>query len=270
MIKLIATDMDGSFLRDDKTYDVARFERLLKRLNAHDIKFVVASGNQYRQLTLKFPDDYKDLTFIAENGSHIMSKEKTVAQHFQSGEEIESLIRYIEKTFPEAAICLTGEKAGYLLETTSDKIKDFLKLHLPVMVEVDHLLPLPEDHFYKTVVVVPDGNSEPVITAVSKDLADLSLVPVASGYGSIDLITKGMHKAWGLEQLMTMWGISADEVMAFGDNSNDMEMLRLAGESYAMANASDAVKASAKYQAKSNEEDGVLDVIEAYLDTLSS
>ncbi|MGV3011173.1 Cof-type HAD-IIB family hydrolase [Streptococcus thoraltensis] len=268
MIKLIATDMDGSFLRDDKSYDVARFERILKRLKNHNIKFVVASGNQYRQLTSKFPNDYKELTFIAENGSHIISKEKTIAQHFQSGEEIEALIRYIEKTFPEVAICLTGEKAGYLLETTNDSVKDFLSLHLPVMVEVKHLLPLPQDNFYKTVVVVPDGNSEPVIEAVSKELSDLSLVPVASGFGSIDLITKGMHKAWGLEQLMTMWGISAEEVMAFGDNSNDIEMLTLASESYAMANANKAVKASAKYEAKTNEEDGVLDVIEAYLDDL--
>lgn len=56
--------------------------------------------------------------------------------------------------------------------------------------------------------------------------------------------------------------------MAFGDNANDMEMLELAGQSYAMANASDQVKAAAKYVAKSNQEDGVLDVIEAYLDEL--
>lgn len=66
--------MDGTFLHDDKTYDVERFEAVLKRLNHHDIKFVVASGNQYRLLTSKFPKDYQELTFISENGAHIVSK----------------------------------------------------------------------------------------------------------------------------------------------------------------------------------------------------
>ncbi|VTS34955.1 haloacid dehalogenase-like hydrolase [Streptococcus dysgalactiae subsp. equisimilis] len=84
MIKLIATDMDGTFLRDDKSYDIARFERILQRLKQHDIRFVVASGNQYRLLTSKFPKDYQDLTFISENGAHIVSQEQDLVQFFQS------------------------------------------------------------------------------------------------------------------------------------------------------------------------------------------
>ncbi len=47
MIKLIATDMDGTFLTDDKTYDKPLFERLFDRFLEEDIKFVVASGNHY-------------------------------------------------------------------------------------------------------------------------------------------------------------------------------------------------------------------------------
>ncbi|MDY5973453.1 Cof-type HAD-IIB family hydrolase [Streptococcus hyovaginalis] len=268
MIKLIATDMDGTFLREDKSYDEVRFEKFLERLNQHDVRFVVASGNQYRLLASKFPQHYQDLTFISENGAHIVSHEEDLVQFFQSHEEIETLISYVEEKFPQVTLSLTGDKAAYVLEDIDPTIEVFLRLHLPLMKKVSSLLPLPDDHIYKTVIVVPDGQTEPVITAIKKDLADLNLVPTASGYGSIDVITRGVHKAWGLEQLMTKWGLTADQVMAFGDNANDMEMLELAGQSYAMANASDQVKAAAKYVAKSNQEDGVLDVIEAYLDEL--
>lgn len=203
MIKLIATDMDGTFLRDDKSYDIARFERILQRLKQHDIRFVVASGNQYRLLTSKFPKDYQDLTFISENGAHIVSQEQDLVQFFQSSKQIETLVAYLQEHFPQVEISLTGDKAAYVLDTISDDIKVFLKLHLPVMEEVESLLPLPKDHFYKTVLVVPNGNTQPVIDAITNDLTELNLVPTANGYGSIDVITHGIHKAWGLEQLMT-------------------------------------------------------------------
>ena len=50
MIKVVAVDMDGTFLRDDKSYDVARFERVLDAIDNQEMRFVVASGNLYRQL----------------------------------------------------------------------------------------------------------------------------------------------------------------------------------------------------------------------------
>lgn len=45
-IKLIATDLDGTFLRNDRTFDVARFNRLLDQMEAKNIKMVVATGNK--------------------------------------------------------------------------------------------------------------------------------------------------------------------------------------------------------------------------------
>ena len=49
-VRMVAVDMDGTFLNDDKTFDVERFERILTRLSRHGIYFVVASGNTYTKL----------------------------------------------------------------------------------------------------------------------------------------------------------------------------------------------------------------------------
>lgn len=74
-IKLVATDMDGTFLNDDKHFDKERFQRVYDYMNQNDIRFVSASGNQYYQLKSFFSDFPKTL-FVAENGALIGSHEK--------------------------------------------------------------------------------------------------------------------------------------------------------------------------------------------------
>ena len=67
-MKLLATDMDGTFLRDDKSYS-EEFNDLYKQMLKKDIQFVIASGNQYEALVCKFDDDIKDdLYYLCENG----------------------------------------------------------------------------------------------------------------------------------------------------------------------------------------------------------
>ena len=58
-MKLLATDMDGTFLRDDKSYS-DEFNDLYKQMLKQGIQFVIASGNQYEALVCKFDDDIKD------------------------------------------------------------------------------------------------------------------------------------------------------------------------------------------------------------------
>ncbi|MDF9445617.1 HAD hydrolase family protein, partial [Limosilactobacillus mucosae] len=70
--KVVAFDMDGTFLRDDKTFDRELFSQLLDRLLAQDVHVVVASGDQYECLLKYFPTRHEQLTFISENGAHII------------------------------------------------------------------------------------------------------------------------------------------------------------------------------------------------------
>ena len=88
---------------------------------------------------------------------------------------------------------------------------------------------------------------------------------VTSGFGAIDLLPIGIHKGWGLRNLMKRWNIEEHQIMAFGDSENDVEMLELAGFSYAMKNAENKAKETARFQAPANTEAGVLQVIEQYL-----
>lgn len=82
-VKVIATDMDGTFLNSKGSYDHNRFQRILKQLQERDIRFVVASSNPYRQLREHFPDCHEQLTFVGENGANIISKNQSLIEVFQ-------------------------------------------------------------------------------------------------------------------------------------------------------------------------------------------
>ena len=62
-IKLIAVDMDGTFLSDQKTYNRERFMAQYQQMKAQGIRFVVASGNQYYQLISFFPEIANEIAF---------------------------------------------------------------------------------------------------------------------------------------------------------------------------------------------------------------
>lgn len=67
--------------------------------------------------------------------------------------------------------------------------------------------------------------------------------PVTSGFGFIDLIIPGLHKANGISRLLKRWNRSPQNVVAIGDSGNDAEMLKMAHYSFAMGNAADNIKA---------------------------
>jgi len=94
----------------------------------------------------------------------------------------------------------------------------------------------------------------------------LSLVGVetthSGGAGLIELSAAAVTKAGALAELCRRWGVTAEEVIAFGDMPNDGPMLRWAGQSWAVANAHPEARAAATDVTASNDEDGVARILE--------
>lgn len=95
----------------------------------------------------------------------------------------------------------------------------------------------------------------------------LTDVTYAVGYTAwLDLTPPGVTKASALERIREKLGVRAEHTVAVGDGNNDVDMLRWAARSYAMANAPDHVAAAAKARIGHVEEDGVLEVLESLID----
>lgn len=259
-IKLVAVDMDGTFLRPDDTYDEERFKRILARMRERGCRFVVASGNQYYQLRDFFPDYHEELAFVAENGAYVKDQKELVFAANADKEIIRSVIDTC-LAHPEIKTTLCGCQSAYCQRgSVSQEYFDFVNLYYHRLAWVDDLKQV-DDQFLKFALMVPEEKTELYYDLLKRQLHG-KMVPTASGYGCIDLIVPGCHKASGLKRLIERWGIHPKQCAAFGDGGNDLEMLEYCGFSYAMENGSDAVKAAAGHVCPSHEQDGVLSTLE--------
>lgn len=262
MIKLIATDMDGTFLRDDMSYDKEKFAQLYQKLQAQGIQFVVASGNQYFQLK-SFFEKYPDIIYISENGALIRDNNQTLAKHAFDDETVQKILEKIQ-TIPDLKLLVCGAKSAYTLTTTDPahvkQMRNYYH-HLEVINSFDEI----DDDILKFAITCPDEKTDEIVENLRAALTGLA-EPTSSGHGDIDVIQLGMNKAAGLKELGSILNISLNEMMAFGDGGNDLEMLREVKCGVAMENAQPKVTAVANQSTANNQAQGVLQTIEQFLE----
>ncbi len=259
-IKMVAVDVDGTFVHSDYTYDIPRFQRILRRMQDADCRFVVASGNQYYQLRDLFPGYYDELSFVAENGAFVKDRTDLVFAADMPKETVHAVIDLCEE-YPEISNVMCGVNSAYCQRgAVSQDFFELTSTYYHRLKWVDHFKDV-EDQILKFAPTVPEEKTYFYYDLFAERLKGKA-EPTTSGHGSIDIIMPGCHKASGLARLAGRWGISPMQCAAFGDGGNDIEMLRYCGHSYAMENASPDVKKAAKHICPSNEEDGVLVTLE--------
>ena len=259
-IKLVAVDIDGIFIHSDYTYDIPRFKRILSRMEEAGCRFVVASGNQYYQLIDLFPDCYEQLAFVAENGAFVKDREELIFAADMPKETVD-FVTDVCGEYPEIANVLCGVDSAYCQRgTVSQEFFDFTKIYYHRLRWVDDFKAV-KDQILKFSPTVPEEKTDFYLKMFRERLGG-RLEPTTSGHGAVDLILPGCHKASGLKRLAERWGIAPEQCTAFGDGENDIEMLGYCGYSFAMENAPERVKKSAKQVCPPNEGDGVLVTLE--------
>lgn len=230
MIKLIASDMDGTVLRNGAQELPDGFTDLILRLKDCGVHFVAASGRQYQNLRRLFGPIQNEISYIAENGSLCTHEGKV----FYQGEIDHSLgleiIKEIKK-IPELEIALACERTTYV----EHKNPEFLR-YLREEVKYD-ITPVDDfssvtDPFLKIAVCDFQGSSrhDSHFRELFKDRINV----VTSGNLWFDFIAPNANKGLALQSLMDQLHVKKRECMAFGDEYNDVEMLLTAGSSYAM------------------------------------
>lgn len=233
MIKLIATDMDGTFLDSSKRFSMEFFD-IFEELRKRKIKFVIASGNQYFRLYQKFLPISNEMYFIGENGSYIAKGAKLIATNTLKKEQVQAVIQLVE-SHPELNMILCGVKSAYCLN------------------EFKHLEPVVRTYYcnYQFVESYDD---------IACGL-DKGVKATTSGNEWIDIQNEDINKGVAIKLLQRELDIKPEECMAFGDQMNDYTLLKSVKYSYAMANAVPRIKDIAYGIAKSNDHQGVLEVI---------
>ncbi|MFJ6076597.1 Cof-type HAD-IIB family hydrolase [Streptomyces sp. NPDC093065] len=268
--QLIATDLDGTLLRDDKSLS-PRTVAALAAAEKAGIEVIFVTGRNPRWMDVVSAHVPGHGLAICGNGAAVVD--------LHGGPQAHRFVKVRELLRENAldTVRLLREAApgtAYAVEHTYSFYREpaFPKIHMEVP---DGLLPAEE-------ILAPDGRGvvEPVlkILAFHPDLepdsflrlarlavGDRANVTRSSPSALLEINGLGVSKATTLALYCSERGISPEEVVAFGDMPNDIEMLNWAGRSYAMGNAHPDVIAAASEHTVANNDDGVAVVIEQIL-----
>ena len=259
MIRLIATDMDGTLL-DSEGNLPKELPQVLDALEARGVLFCAASGRPYGSLLRKFESMADKIVFICENGALIMRGGKRVfldAIDPPYLPEIVAASRKMERVYP--VIC-RADKA--IIEDSVPK--EFIRTAQQFCSEILVVPDLMEHTHYDDVCKVAfydEGDAQQHELPLLERHIPKDLTVTLSGYHWVDVMKPGVHKGSAMKALMTQMGITPDMCMAFGDYLNDVELLASVTHSYAMENAHPKLKEIAAHIAPSNDQSGVIAVI---------
>lgn len=274
MIKLIALDLDGTLLKKDHTIDSETLALLNSLQNA---SYMVATGR-----SIPFVEDilttyHLDCDLLLNNGHEFISKDKKIILHYPFQAEVlhdvvSAFLKY------DCEFFMYDEKGNKFTFTPLDELYEnhmaFSKSQPNNLVDqlTDDVLFSKEGYLRRTTLlhsvdnlagmqilkIDARANTKELAEATIKELSVIPDIAITSSYNAlIEVCDTSMNKGLMLQKLAEIYGFSMDEVATFGDGDNDIEMLAMANHSFAMGNASDKVKQSARCVTDTNENQGI-------------
>ena len=264
--KAIFCDLDGTLLFDHKTI-TEYTKRVIKEYTLRGGIFIINTGRMdmsSREFAEELGTINQPISVISLQGSMIMDNNgKIIHRAMIDNETAVKIIKIMES---RGVYVQSYDDDGVFvkeLDEISLNYKQICNANLKIVGCVSEHLEKTKLDSFKILSVIPANEAE----AYMKEFDELKIEGVDHFMASktyFEFVSKNAGKEKGMKTACDMLGLSLDEVMAFGDNGNDVEMIRQAGFGVAVDNAREEAKAVASYVCESNEEDGVAKTIEKF------
>ncbi|AQP54080.1 haloacid dehalogenase [Vagococcus penaei] len=268
MIKLIAIDLDGTLLKDDKTIS-DRNKQALVQAKREGVKVVICTGRPLIAI-----EPILDRLELRDAGDYSITFNGGAIQKNDTGEEIFS-----------DSLSLADVKETAELMTTLDLPLDVLSkdqcIHIPTATAThqsiyETLNPLLTFVHQTTASLTETQIFNKMVVGVAQSYLDQQISNIPNEFHAkfnimksrpnlLEILPKTVSKANGIQKLTDILGIKQSEVMALGDEENDESMIEYAGLGVVMENGNVELKKIAQYIAPSNEEDGVAVAVEKFV-----
>lgn len=264
MIKLIATDMDGTLLDENSHLPEETFQ-LIHDLRAKGVCFCASSGRRYDELCAMFEPVKDEMDFVACNGTQVYADGRMLDREVFSTHSVQRLFEVCE-TFDCLHLTLYDRTRTFVFDDMKVFPRHFRSL-FPEQVRL-YDPPDPSVNIIRGNVYCDNADYTLDMTiALTRDLGErLSFMPSDNHW--IDVAPHGVSKASGIKQVLHYRGIKPEHAAHFGDSMNDYDILRYVGYPFVMENGSYAVKQIARRVIGTNAEHAVQNTLREILASL--
>lgn len=278
-IKMVAMDLDGTLLRDDKTIDDVTREKLIQA-QKEGIILVIATGRDkggidfvYEPLQL----EHLGNNYIAGvNGQIIYSfkRKEYRLNDVLNGDDAKKIMRIARKYNCEAIsfcgydhYCLISKRQKFMKKMRSlihgkpmdygmnQGKRNFIPIHTPdheITQDINKIILTQSAKFFKK-----------HIQDIRSELCDYELLMVGDAW--VEVMPKGVSKGQAILEIAEENGITKDEILAFGDAENDLSMMHSVTHGIAMGNAMQCVKDVAFEVCDTNMRQGIAKTLDKYI-----
>jgi 5-amino-6-(5-phospho-D-ribitylamino)uracil phosphatase len=254
---LIALDLDGTLLKDDKTISAYSKEIISKAKAAGHI-VCIATGRPFRSSSIYYDELNLDTPIVNFNGAYVHHPKDDSWGTYHTTLDLEVVKQIIDVAEDHHLHNVLAEIIDEVyFHYHDEKMIDVFSMGNPDIKIGDLRQNLGND-----VTSILIHAAEEDVEKIRNYLSEVHAEVVdhrrwAAPWHVIEIIRAGMNKAIGLERISSYYNIPSERIIAFGDEDNDLEMLTYAGQGVAMGNAITRLKSVANKETKTNEEDGV-------------
>ena len=247
MIKAIFFDIDGTLV-SFKTHEVPSSTRkALAALRQKGIKIFIATGRH--QIAINNLPGLKFDGYVTLNGGLCYAEHNTIIyKHPIPTQDVERMVSYMEN---HPMPCVFVREKDMYINYVDETVKNVFHMLNFIQVPQTDLRTLMHEEVMQFIAFFNE-EKEPEV------MSHLPHCRSTRWFHSFsDVVPQATSKTIGIQKIIKQFGIHPDEVMAFGDGGNDMEMLRDTTLGVAMGNAEEEVKKTADYITTSVDDDGI-------------
>lgn len=245
MIKLFATDLDGTLLKENRYID-NKDKKTLRSLANNGTEIVFATGRTDQECVQLLQDVGVTGHRISQNGAFVMNKNNQMIKRNLFSKEMSQVIYHKVIDYP-----------AYYFITTENNI--FYQQEIPI---IEELQPIFQNRLiHNNEIINQIENDLPIakfmllaetdqLLEIQKEIETELLGQISSFLSAplcLDIVPVNVNKRVGMYHLLDTLNLEADEIAVIGDSYNDIEMLKMTPHSYAMATADPAVKNAAQH-----------------------
>lgn len=253
MTRAIFFDVDGTLLSHKLGRVPQSSRQAIAELREKGIRVFMATGRHILEIEKLPLDDIRIDGYVTLNGQLCLGENREVFYGLPiDDEDVQAVITiFNEKKTPIQVI----EKDRMYMNIVNEKVR---KVQEEISSEVSPPGEYKGDKVYQFVIYVDDKETEQIVRNLSGSKMS------RWNRHAIDIIPEKGGKVEGIKQILQLYDIAQDEIIAFGDGENDIDMLHFAGIGIAMGNAEEKVKRHADYVTDTVEEDGIIKALRHY------